>query len=176
MQPWEQQRQGGHRDGAELAGVRRVHRAPGCRAEVPAWGQEGPTLRSHTLLPAALRGRNPAPALPHKLPTRRQEAPAWAEPAGRTDLHPSGPRPPMWRPADPRPSPRSRCSRPPCRSPATAQRSHSPCPPPAHRHACALPGSPTTAHAEHAPEPPQIPSGALELGQESPAAQPLSRV
>ena len=75
MQPWERQGRGGHRDGAELAGVRRVHRAPGCRAEVPAGGWEGPMLRSHALLPAALRRRNPAPALPHKLPTRRQDAP-----------------------------------------------------------------------------------------------------
>lgn len=83
--------------------------------------------------------------------------PAWAEPAGRMDLHPSGPWPPVWRPADPQPSPQSRYSRPPCRSPATARCSQSPCPPPAHRHGCALPGRPTTAHAERAPRAPPGP-------------------
>lgn len=53
-----------------LAGVRGVDRAPGRRAEVPGWGREGPMLRSHALLPAALCRRNPAPALPHTLPAR----------------------------------------------------------------------------------------------------------
>lgn len=117
---------GGERGEGVRQGTRPQGRGPGAGPH--------PTLRTHTPLRAALRRGNPASALPHKLPARRRDAPGPGRapaPSASTGAPEPQPAPPRGGPSL---SPRSRCSRPPCRSPATAQCSRSPCPLPAQRH------------------------------------------
>ena len=127
----------------------RVSSSTGGKSLHGAGRVEGAMLRTHPLLQAVLHLGNPA--LPHNVPFRQRDTPSPGQSPcilkylqthqnlSRCRGSPGSISPrrgmtvagrPMYGP--PAPSPRSRCSLPPCRSPATVRCSHSLCPPPEH--------------------------------------------
>lgn len=162
---------GGHRRGAQS--WRGGERGEGCdKAPRPqgkrTWrGPAHPTLRTHTPSGQPSAGEIlPQHFLTSCPPGGRTlwpgQSPCTVSVTGLQSRSPRTSRPSL--------SPRSRCSRPPCRSPATAQCSRSPALYLRRDTGCALPSPATAAwRRERGPSPPDSPRKAWSPGPESPS-------